>query len=63
PCRSRFYCCGWVFSLPFRHFGSDKTKTFTVVYQWLLIELGREVLDSFESNFLAGNEFNNLYKL
>uniref|UniRef100_A0A9I9EKR3 Uncharacterized protein n=1 Tax=Cucumis melo TaxID=3656 RepID=A0A9I9EKR3_CUCME len=60
---SRFHCCGWVLRLPFRHSGCNKIETFTIVCQWLPIELGREVLDSFESNFLADDEFNNLYKL
>uniref|UniRef100_A0A9I9E6A3 Uncharacterized protein n=1 Tax=Cucumis melo TaxID=3656 RepID=A0A9I9E6A3_CUCME len=45
PCRSRFHCCGWVFRLPFRHFGSDKTETFIIVCQWLPMELDRDVLD------------------
>uniref|UniRef100_A0A9I9E4L2 Uncharacterized protein n=1 Tax=Cucumis melo TaxID=3656 RepID=A0A9I9E4L2_CUCME len=62
-CRSRFHCCGWVFHLSFRHSRSEKTETFTIVCQWLPMELDRELLDSFESNFLADDEFNNLYKL
>uniref|UniRef100_A0A9I9EI72 Uncharacterized protein n=1 Tax=Cucumis melo TaxID=3656 RepID=A0A9I9EI72_CUCME len=63
PCRSRFQCRGWVFRFPFRHSEFDKPETFIVVCQWLSIELDREVFDSFESNFLADDEFNNLYKL